>query len=350
MLTGARAGSVKLDALLSEPDLGEVGRLARYLEDLGYDGLMVPEIKRDPFLPLALAAGPTERMALGTSVAVALPRNPIHLAQIGHDLQTVSGGRCILGLGSQVRAHIEQRFSAEWSRPAARIEELVRALRAIWRCWNDGVPLDFEGQFYRHVRMGEQFDPGPTGHGPPRVYLGAVGEKMTEVAGRVADGLFVHGIATERYLRQVTMPAVERGLAAAGRRRAEIEVCLVLFAITGDTDEEVADAREAVRRQIAFYGSTPAYRPVLEAHGWDPLQAELNRLSKLGRWDDMAALVPDEMVAALSLDTSVEDAGAVITRRFGDLADRVALYGPYRHRPGHWAGLIERLSPRVAVA
>lgn len=339
---------MKLDALLSEPNLSTVAQVARDVEDLGYDGLMMAEMKRDPFLPLAIAAEHTSRVEIGTSVAVALPRNPIHLAHIGHDLQTFSGGRCILGLGSQIRAHVENRFSAEWVHPAARMEELVLALQAIWRCWNEGVPLDFEGRFYRHLRMTPEFNPGPTGHGPPRVFLGAVGETMTEVVGTVADGLFVHSFATERFLRQVTLPALDRGLARSGRSREDLEVCVILFAINGRNDEEIERARDAVRHQIAFYGSTPAYRPVLEVHGWGELQSELNRLSKLGRWSEMAGLVPDEILAAFAVDASLDDVRAAVDRRYGNLVDRVALYAPYDHQPGHWARLIEKLS-RIAV-
>jgi probable F420-dependent oxidoreductase len=340
---------VKFDALLSEPRLAGVGRLAREVEELGYDGIMTAEVRRDPFLPLAIAAEHTRRLQIGTSVAVALPRNPVHLAQTAHDLQQLSGGRCILGLGSQVRAHIENRFSAEWSHPAARMEELVLAVRAIWRCWNEGAPLDFEGRFHRHVRMPAEYTPGPSSHGPPKVFLGAVGETMTEVVGAVGDGLFVHSFATERFLRQVTLPALERGLARTGRRREEFEVCLVLFVVTGRNEEEIAQARDAVRQQVAFYGSTPAYRTVLEVHGWGELQSELNRLSKLGRWKEMADLVPDEILAAFSVDATRDDVSAAVQRRYGGLVDRVALYAPYEHRPGHWANLIDRMAPLEAV-
>ena len=335
---------MKFDALLSEPQLAGVARLAREVEELGYDGLMTAEVKRDPFLPLAIAAEHTRRLEVGTSVAVALPRNPVHLAQTAHDLQALSGGRCILGLGSQVRAHIENRFSAEWSHPAARMEELVRAIRAIWRCWEEGGPLDFQGRFYRHVLTPGEHHPGPTGQRPPKVFLGAVGETMTEIVGAVGDGLFVHSFATERFLRQVTLPALERGLARSGRRREDVEICLVLFVITGRTDEEVAEARDAVRQQIAFYGSTPAYRTVLEVHGWGDLQSELNRLSKLGRWKEMTELVDDEILAAFSVDTSRDDVSTAVRRRYGDFVDRVALYAPYEHRPGHWANLIDRMA------
>jgi probable F420-dependent oxidoreductase len=210
------------------------------------------------------------------------------------------------------------------------------------------VPLDFEGRFYRHVRMTPEFDPGPTGYGPPRVFLGAVGKTMTEAVGRVADGLFVHSFATERYLREVTLPALERGLVRSGRHRGDLAVCVVLFAITGRTDEEVAAAREAVRQQIAFYGSTPAYRPVLEVHGWEVLQRELNQLSKLARWDEMAALVPDEVLTTFAVDASAGDLAAAIDRRYGGLVDRVALYTPYRHRPEDWASLVGTLPSRLA--
>jgi probable F420-dependent oxidoreductase len=340
---------VKIDAVLSKPKLSTVGVLSRDIENLGYDGLMVPELSRDPFLPLAITAEHTSRLEIGTSVAVALPRNPLHLAHTAHDLQAFSRGRFILGLGSQVRAHIENRFSAEWSQPVARMEEFVLALRAIWRTWNEGAPLHFEGRFYRHVRMAPEFDPGPTGYGPPRVFLGGVGQAMTEVAGRVADGLFVHSFATEPYLRQATMPALERGLAQSGRSRDDLEVCLVLFTVAGSNEEEIKIARQAVRQEIAFYGSTPTYRAVLELHGWAGLQPELRRLSKLGRWSEMAELVSDDMLAAFSVDASIDGLGAAVKERYGDLVDRVALYAPYDHQAGHWGRLIDRLLPKASA-
>jgi probable F420-dependent oxidoreductase len=259
---------MKVDSGIPSAGIEEIKKVVAELEGLGYDGAWTAETNHDPFLPLVIAAEHTERLELGTSIAVAFARNPMTLANIGHDLQLLSKGRMRLGLGSQIKAHIEKRFSMPWSHPAARMRELVLAMRAIWACWNDGEKLDFRGDFYQHTLMTPFFNPGPSPYGPPAVQLAAVGELMTEVAGEVADGLILHGFTTESYVRDVTLPALERGFAKAGKTRADFEICGPLFVVTGTNEEEIAAAREGTKQQIAFYGSTPAYRGVLEHHGW----------------------------------------------------------------------------------
>src|SRR5687768_17200316 len=209
---------MKIDGILVG-GLEGAGRAARELEDIGYDGVFSAETSHDPFFPLVLAAEHTERLELGTGIAVAFARNPMTLANLGYDLQAYSGGRFILGLGSQIKPHIEKRFAMQWSQPAARMRELILAMRAIWACWNDGAKLDFRGEFYRHTLMTPMFHPGPNPHGAPPIFLAAVGERMTEVAGEVADGMQLHGFTTESYLRDVTIPALERGWARAGKQR-----------------------------------------------------------------------------------------------------------------------------------
>jgi probable F420-dependent oxidoreductase len=268
------------------------------------------------------------------------------LANLGHDLQTYSGGRAIVGLGSQIKPHIEKRFSMEWSHPAARMRELILAMRAIWACWNEGAALDFRGQFYRHTLMTPFFNPGPTGHGPPKVFLAAVGEHMTEVAGEVADGILIHGFTTERYVREVTMPAVERGLAKSGRSREGFEVSGPLFVVTGTNDEEIERAKTAVRQQIAFYGSTPNYRPVLDLHGWGELQPELNALSKQGKWVEMGDRIDDEMLSTFAVVAGPEGVGEELARRYGGLVDRCSFYAPYRSDPAQWRSVIADLKSR----
>jgi probable F420-dependent oxidoreductase len=309
---------------------GLAGAAARAadLERLGYDGGMTAETNCDPFLPLALAAAHTERLELITSITVAFARNPMTLAQSAHDLQLQSRGRMVLGLGSQIKPHITKRFSMPWSRPAARMRELILALRAIWASWNDGVPLAFRGEFYTHTLMTPFFTPAASPSGPPKVFLAAVGERMTEVAGEVADGLLVHAFTTERYVREVTLPALERGLAASGRDRSALQVMCPVFVVTGATEGERTRLDHLIRSQVAFYGSTPAYRGVLEVHGWGDLQDELNRLSKQGRWDDMAKLVDDDMVDAFAVVGEPDEIPAKILGRFGDLFDRVSFYAP----------------------
>ena len=324
-------------------NLAEVGQQAKEQEAAGYDGVWTAETSHDPFFPLLLAAEHTESLQLGTGIAVAFARNPMNLAQIANDLQLYSGGRFMLGLGSQIKAHIEKRFSMPWSHPAPRMRELILAMRAIWDCWANGTKLDFRGDFYQHTLMTPFFNPGPNPFGPPKVFLAAVGDKMTEVAGEVCDGLLVHGFTTERYLREVTLPAVERGLAKAGRSRDDFEVSYPSFVVTGETDEAMEKAAVGTRQQIAFYGSTPAYRPVLELHGWGDLQTELNGLSKQGEWVKMGELIDDEVMNAFAVVASPDEVPKALANRFGNAVDRVSFYTPYASDPARWRQVLDAL-------
>jgi probable F420-dependent oxidoreductase len=331
---------MKIDASVMTADLASVAEQARRIEALGYDGLLTAEVQHDPFFPLLLAAGTTERIELGTGIAVAFPRSPLHLAHTGYDLQNYSKGRLILGLGSQIKAHIEKRFSSTFSHPAPRMREIVLATKAIWRTWNTGEPLRFEGEFYRHTLMTPFFSPKPSAYPDPKIFLAAVGEKMTEVVGEVADGMFVHGFTTERYVREVTLPAVERGLARSGRSRPDVELAGSVFTITGDSDEDMAKAEAAVRAQIAFYASTPAYRGVLALHGWEDLSDELNALSKQGQWEEMGRRVSDDVTDAFAVRGKVSEIPGLIMGRFGDVFDRLTLYTPYRTDPETWGEVL----------
>jgi probable F420-dependent oxidoreductase len=331
---------MKVDGMLMSASLAGMGERARDMEAMGYDGLLTAETQHDPFLPLLLAAEHTEHLELGTAIAVAFPRSPVHLAHLGHDLQTYSRGRFILGLGSQVRPHIEKRFSASWSKPVERMRELILAVRAVWRCWNEGEPLQFEGEFYRHTLMTPFFNPGPSGYGPPPVFLAAVGERMIEVVGEVADGMVLHGFTTERHLREHTLPALERGLAKAGRSRSEVQIAYPMFMVTGQNDEEFERADAAVRQQIAFYGSTPSYRTVLETHGWGHVQNELNALSKRGDWVAMGRRIPDEMLDAFAVRGRPDELPGLVKARFGGIIDRLSFYAPYRQEPELWADVV----------
>jgi probable F420-dependent oxidoreductase len=332
---------VDTGALAATPS--EVGPRARELEELGYDGLLTAETGHDPFLPLALAAEHTERIELGTGIAVAFARTPMVLAYTANDLQQMSQGRFILGLGSQIKPHIEKRFSMQWSHPARRMREYILALRAIWGAWNDGGRLAFEGEFYRHTLMTPFFSPPPHPFGAPKVFLAAVGEKMTEVAGEVADGVIIHGFTTERYVKEVTVPALERGLKKAGRDRASFEISGPLFVVTGTNEQELADAERGTKQQIAFYGSTPAYRPVLELHGWGDLQTELNALSKQGEWAKMGDLIDDEILRTFAVVAEPEGVGAELKRRYAGVVDRCSFYAPYRSDPQRWQAVIADL-------
>ena len=248
------------------------------------------------FTPLVLASQ-VAGLDVMSNVAIAFPRNPIQLAHQAHDLQTLSGGRFILGLGTQVRAQIEKRYGAAFDRPVERMTELVGALRAVFDTWATGERLDFRGEFYRHTLMTPTFVPGPTPYGPPPIYLGALGPRLTRAAAEVADGLLVMPFGTTRFLREHTLPAVRAGLAAAGRREEDFEVVpeVIVSVATGRDDDHLS-----TRRLLAFYGSTPAYRPVLDAHGWGDLQPELNAMSKQGRWQEMTSLISDDILHTIA--------------------------------------------------
>ncbi|WP_232840311.1 MULTISPECIES: TIGR03617 family F420-dependent LLM class oxidoreductase [Nocardia] len=307
-------------------DFAQWRSAARQAEDVGFDGVVSPELAHDPFLPLATAAGATSRVDLITGIAVAFARSPMTVAVTASDLHRGSDGRMILGLGTQVKAHISRRYSMTWSHPAARMREYVLALRAIWSSWNEREPLRFEGEFYRHTLMTPVFDPGPSPVGDPRIFLAAVGPAMTEVAGEVADGLMLHGFTTPAFVREVTMPRLKSALTTAGRRRSDIEVTLPVMALIAATERERTEKVEAARAQLAFYGSTPAYRPVLEHHGWGALGDELHRLSRDGAWTTMAALIDDQVVETFNvIAESPTAAAAEILRRYGTTIDRLQI-------------------------
>ncbi|HTU37156.1 MAG TPA: TIGR03617 family F420-dependent LLM class oxidoreductase [Acidimicrobiales bacterium] len=313
---------MKIDAGLGAA-LPKVAGGAAAAEAAGLDCLWAAETTNDPFLSLTLAAEHTSSVGLGTAVAIAFARNPMSLAYTTNQLQEFSAGRVVLGLGSQVRRHIEQRYSMTWSRPAARMREYVLALRAIWASWNDGGPAGFEGDFYTHTLMTPVFAPKPHSFGAPRVFLAAVGPRMNEVAGEVADGVITHGICSGRYLREVVLPALERGLAASRRTRADIQVTCPGFTSVVEDPSKLERARDAMRNTVGYYASTPAYRPVLELHGWGDLQGDLYRCSKEGRWDEMARLVDDEVLDTLTIVCLPSELARRVGERYGGLVDRI---------------------------
>jgi probable F420-dependent oxidoreductase len=309
---------VKIDAALHTTDLMKVPDAARAIEANGYDGIFSFEGGHNALFPLLLCAEHTERVQLTTSVVIAFARSPMTLAQEAYDLQLASHGRFRVGLGTQIKPHIEKRFSMPWSKPVERMREFVLAMRAIWSSWNDGTKLDFRGEFYTHTLMTPFFNPGHSPYGVPGIILGGVGPRMTEVAGEVADGFMVHPFSTEKFMRETTLPALERGLARSGRVLADLEVSFPLGIATSDTE------RDALRPRLAFYGSTPAYKVVLDAHGWGDLQPELNRLSKQGDWAAMSSLVTDEMVDTFAVCGAPEEIGPIVRKRYGDLVQRVS--------------------------
>ncbi|MCR3747417.1 TIGR03617 family F420-dependent LLM class oxidoreductase [Lentzea californiensis] len=318
---------MKLDSAAVDYTPGEAGAIAKRAEERGYDGFWLAETKHDPFLALAGAAAATERIELGTAIAVAFARNPMTVATTANDLRLLSEGRFNLGLGSQVEAHITKRFSMPWSKPAARMREFVLAIRAIWHAWETGERPAFRGEFYKHTLMTPFFDPGPNPHGTAPIYLAGVGGLMTEVAGEVADGFLCHNFTTERYLREVTLPALERGRAKAGKTLEGFEISGPVFAATNE--QEIAD----VKRQIAFYGSTPAYRPVLDLHGWGALHEELHRMSRRQQWAEMSELVTDEVLAEFCVLGTPDTVTAALLDRYGDVVTRVSPSSAVLQRP-----------------
>ena len=336
---------MKIDGSIGT-DLSKVAAKAQEVEAQGYAGAWTAETAHDPFLPLLLAAEHTEKLEIGTSIAVAFARSPMTLANTAWDLQAYSQGRFVLGLGSQIKPHITKRFSMEWSHPAPRMLEMIQAVRAIWDTWLNGEPLAFRGEFYRHTLMTPFFTPDASdldGFGPPKVFLAGVGQLMTEVAGEVCDGFFCHGFTTERYLREVTIPALQRGRERAGLSLEGFEVSGPLFVVTGNTEEEMAAAAKATRQQIAFYGSTPAYRAVLDLHGWGELQDELNKLSKRGEWEAMGELIDDEVLNTFAVVAEPEGIASELRQRFGDIVDRLGFYAPYKSDPDRWAAVLSDL-------
>jgi probable F420-dependent oxidoreductase len=312
--------------VLVDTTLGDLACAAadgKAAEDAGYAGAFTGEVNADPFLPLALAASATRHLTIGTSIAVAFARSPMALAYTAHDLQRLSRGRLMIGLGSQVRAHITRRFSMPWGRPAPQMREFVLAMRAAWRSWEDGTPLAFEGEHYKHTLMPPMFAPRPHGYGMPPVLLAGVGDAMTRVAGEVADGFLCHGFTTERWIREHTLPALQEGRRRAGLPMEGFIVKAATFLATG-TDREIAAAVGKIRSSIAFYASTPAYRPILELHGWTEAGQELTQLSKAGRWAEMDALISDEMLHAFAIVAPPARVPQLLAQRYAGLVDRVS--------------------------
>jgi probable F420-dependent oxidoreductase len=303
---------------------------AATLESQGYDGVWISETGNDPFLLSLQAAETTDRVSVGTSVAIAFARTPMTMAHSAYDLANYTEGRFLLGIGSQVKPHIERRFSMPWSHPAPRMREFILAMRAIWSAWQDGTKLDFAGEFYTHTLMTPFFSPKAHEFGPPPVYLAGVGERMTEVAGEVADGFFVHPFTTSRYLEQATFPALKRGRAKAGHSSLDgFVVNALVFVAIGRNDEELAVARKGVKEQIAFYGSTPSYKAVLEAHDRGDLLDELLPMSKAGKWQEMGELIDDELLDAFAVVGDPTAVSKGIVDRWGGSYDRISLYTPY---------------------
>jgi len=325
-------------------DLTQARTIYKELEQLGYARAFSFEAKHDPFIPLAVAAEHTTKLQLGTAVAIAFARNPMTLANAAWDLQVVTAGRFELGLGSQIKQHIEQRFSMPWSQPAARMREMVLAIRAVWETWQNGVPLSFDGEFYSHTRMVPAFDPGPNPFGPPPILLGGFGPRMTAVAGEVADGFLVHPVNTRRSLLELTLPALAKGAALAGREPHQVEVICVTIVVTGRNEQELERSRQAVRTQLAFYGTTPAYQSVFELHGYGELHSELKRLARADKWSEMGALIDDDLLETIAVVGEPSQIAGKISERLSGISDSVSLVNNRAPDPEHFAEVVSGLT------
>jgi probable F420-dependent oxidoreductase len=334
---------VKIDTAIY--GLTDAAERARQLEAAGVDGVFTFEGPHDVFVPLALAAASTELHTM-TNVAIAFPRNPIHLAHAARDLQALSGGRFVLGLGTQIRPQIERRFGVDFDEPVARLREQIEAIRAILACWQDGTRLEFEGRFFRHTLMTPMFSPGPSPWGPPPIAVGALGPRMTEMVATTADGLLVMPFTSRRFFEAHTLTHLRRGLAAAGRDRTELSLVAELIVCTGRSDEEQAAADAGTRALLGFYGSTPSYRPVLDVEGYGDLQPELRQLTREARWDEMAGLIDDHLLATIAVRGTPAEVADQLVERYAPHADRLALYLPYGFPDDLLAEVVEALRAR----
>ena len=320
---------MKIDTNIVAKELRQVPALAQAAEAIGFDGIWTSETSHDPFLTSTLIAEHTKRTTLGTAIAVAFPRSPGTLAYLAWDLAALSNGRFILGLGTQVKAHNERRFGVMWDPPVAKLREVILAMRALWDTWQNGSRLNFRGKFFRLTLMTPFFNPGPIAHPDIPIYIAGVNRGMCRLAGELCDGFHVHPFHSVRYLRQVTLPTIEEGLHAGGRRRSDMQLVSSVFVIHGDTEAEQMAASRLVRQQIAFYASTPSYAPVMELHGWGDTRERLSRLVARRRWDEMPPLISDEMLDAFSVRGTWHELPGKIMARYQGLLDRVMYYLPF---------------------
>ena len=320
---------MKIDLTLLFHTLSDMPALVRAAEEIGFDGLWTAETNSDPFLPLTLAAEHSQTMSLGTGIAVAFPRSPTTLAHISWDLARHSNGRFILGLGTQVKAHNVLRFGVAWEKPLTKMRETIEAIRAVWDCWQNGTPLNYAGEFFRLRLMTPFFSPAPLHTPPPPIYIAAVNEKMLQLAGSHCDGVHLHPLHTVRYLQEFAHPNLAEGLKRNGRSRQDLTCAAGIFVIPTD-GVKTADYYEAyVRQQISFYMSTPAYRVVVEMHGWEETAVQLSQMARRGDWSDMPAIISDEILAEFAVRGSWADLPALVRAKYDGLLDRVSYYLPF---------------------
>lgn len=314
---------MRFDVGILVPNLLDMPKVARAAEDIGVDALWTSETQHDAFLPLAIAAEHTSRIELGTSIAVAFSRSPTVLAHIAWDLAKASRGRFILGLGTQVKAHIERRFAMTWESPAPKLREMILAMRALWNAWQGDGKINFRGEFYKITLMTPFFNPGPIEHPDIPVYIAGVNEHLCRVAGELCQGFHVHPFHTTKYIREIVLPNIERGAKQANRTRADVQLSSAIFVVKNNAE------RESARQQISFYASTPTYRTVLDVHGWGEVGEKLSALAARGRWDEMPALVSDEILNEVAIVAPPDEIPARIQSRYAGLLDRIAFYAPF---------------------
>jgi probable F420-dependent oxidoreductase len=336
---------MKIDSLMDAAPPAAIGETARRLEETGFDCVWTFEAAHDPFIPLAHTAAAATRIEIGTNIAVAFARTPFSMAQVAWDLQRFSGGRFHLGLGTQVRPHVERRLSAEFEHPAARITDYVRCMRAIWDTFQNDTRPDYEGPFYRFKLINPFFDPGPNDHPEIPIYLAGLNPRMCRAAGEVADGFHVHPMHSVGYLEEVVKPALDEGARSQGKTVADLVLYAPVLVVTGDSQTEMDESAETVRSQIAFYGSTPNYRALLEFHGYGDLGKQLNTLMREGKMDEMGALIPDALLEEIAVVAPANELGAALRARYDGVLDRVALYSSMgdERDPGRWKTLVDTI-------
>jgi probable F420-dependent oxidoreductase len=330
-----------IDASLPPAGLRDIPAIARAAEGAGFSALWSPETMHDPFLASALIAEHTSRLQFGTGIAVAFARSPATMAYSAWDLAQASQGRFILGLGTQVKAHIQRRFGMPWpASPVHKLREQIETLRLFWRCWQENQPLDFRGEYYSLSLMSPFFNPGPISHPHIPIYIAGVNTGLARLAGEVADGFLVHPFHSPRYLREILLPVIEQGAAKAGRSRADVQIAGTVFAAASPFE------RQFVRQQIAFYASTPSYRPVMALHGWEEQAGQLSALAARGRWGDMADLIDDEMLGTFAVLGEEAQIPEGLAERYRGLLDRLGLYLPFQpgERDEFWDRLLSALS------
>ncbi|MBM4254815.1 MAG: TIGR03617 family F420-dependent LLM class oxidoreductase [Deltaproteobacteria bacterium] len=340
---------MKVDTAFFPSNFDAAAQLACKTEDAGFDGLWSTETSHDPFFPLVVAARETQRITLGTGIAIVFPRSPMVLANICWDLQANSNGRFILGLGTQVKGHNERRFSVKWVSPVKRLREVILSLRAIWDSWQNNSKLNFIGEFYQFTLMTPFFNPGPIAHPEIPIYISGLNPQITQLAGELCEGFYIHGFHSAKYINETVVPNLQKGLAKAGRKREELSLITGTFIASGATRDEVEKAKQPVKQQIAFYASTRTYKGVLDAHGWGDTCYRLNEKAAKGQWHEMAAEITDDMLEELAIVGTYDEIAKKLAARYKGVLDRVVvgLGSPERQDGGRAQEFVQEIRKQM---